>query len=333
MPTGLVDSMTIPSSTTLPVRVFSELALSFATPEGAPLEITARVLAGGTTEVVVALENPELLEMGEVVRGLSLDGDRGCRSVFTDADGGLMASTTFTIEARHDADPPEGMVLASGRVVSGEGRVAYTRVVSTTLSVEIAPRHFRLSLSYRSFSRTERPNKEIPDGTDMQSVRSIITVEDEITIESLAVRVEIRHSHIGDLRVFLVSPEGAMVALHDEEGSSADNIFETYTSLDHAGLAALVGESAQGEWTLTVGDYNLADIGTLEAWSLEISEFPGGGGGAGRRQRGGDGFAGGGRNPARDAAAVCGRDAGSGADICRHRRCAVQAEGDVRRGE
>ena len=271
IPTELVDSVTIPPSTTLPVRAFSGLVLSFATPEG-----VARVLAGGTTEVVVALENPGLLEMSEVVRvSLSTEIVVAVPSSLT-----LTATTpraTFTIEARHDADPPEGMVLASGRVMSGEERVAYTRVVSTTLSVEIVPRRFRLSLSPLSplgqFSATVRPNEAITDATETQSVRSVITVEDEITVGSLTVQVEIRHSFIGDLRVLLVSPEGAMVTLYRQLGNPVENLFETYTSLDHAGLATLVGTPAQGEWTLTVGDYIFQDTGTLEAWSLEISEF------------------------------------------------------------
>ena len=98
-------------------------------------------------------------------------------------------------------------------------------------------------------------------------------MEDEITIGSLAVQVEIRHSLIRDLRVLLVSPEGTVVALHDRAGGAMNNLFKTYTSLDHAGLAALAGERAQGEWTLTVGDYAGQDVGTLDAWSLEISEF------------------------------------------------------------
>ena len=146
-------------------------------------------------------------------------------------------------------------------------------VESTAVAVEVISRRFQLSLSPAGarFSRTVRPNEVIPDFTATQSVRSTITMAEATTIRSLSVRVEIRHSHIGDLRVLLVSPEGAVVALHNETGGSAENLFETYTSLDHTDLAALVGVPAQGEWILTVGDYLSGDTGTLEAWSLQTN--------------------------------------------------------------
>ncbi len=283
-----LERTTIPPSATLPVQVLREFTFSFTTLDGAPLEIitqpdnagrratTMQVLVGGTNAVVLELDHPGLLGVGEE---FFLD------PVPQPLDGRIESSQNpepgdeirLTIDPRSDVPLQTVTLDLTGRVelaLDGE-KVLHTRVVPVSLRVEIVPRRFRLSLSSAAgkFSRTERPNEEILDHTDTQSVRSVITVEDEITIESLAVRVEILHPHIGDLRVFLVSPGGADVLLHGQTGSTADNLFETYTSLDHAGLAALAGERAQGEWTLTVGDYAVGDIGTLEAWSLEINGF------------------------------------------------------------
>ena len=286
---------TIPSSATLPVQVLREFTISFATRDGTPLEITTspdntsrgvttvQILSGGDRTVMWVLDNPEFLDT-ELLGGdekflfdLLPPLRHGRVQSGQNAEPGDVF--TFSMEDRSDLLPGTVQLrgLLAGRVVlESDGKeVLHTRVVPITLRVEIAPRRFRLSLSPAGivqFSRTERPNEAIPD-TFRQSVQSAITVGDEITIESLAVRVEIRHSFIGDLRVFLVSPKGAVVALHDEAGGSAENLFETYTSLDHAGLVALVGAPAQGVWTLSVGDYADGNIGTLEAWSLEINGF------------------------------------------------------------
>ncbi len=240
------------------------------------LEISGfvRVLAGGSAAVTASLAAVET-PLG--TPRLFADETLAVTLAYHDGTGVALSGTLMTFDAESTAvgvtldaalDATPGTLTA---VVSGAVPVN-VEVAPAALSVEIAPRRFRLSLSDR-FSRTERPNEAIPDDTDTQSVHSIITVEDEITIESLTVQVEIRHSHIGDLRVLLVSPEGAVVALHDRAGGATNNLFETYTSLGHTGLAALAGAPAQGEWTLTVGDFADGDIGTLEAWSLEISGF------------------------------------------------------------
>ena len=93
-------------------------------------------------------------------------------------------------------------------------------VESTAVAVDVISRRFQLSLSPAGarFSRTVRPNEAIPDFTATQSVRSTITMAEATTIRSLSVRVEIRHSHIGDLRVLLISPEGTIVVLHQLYG-------------------------------------------------------------------------------------------------------------------
>ena len=284
-------STTIPSSATLPVRVLREFTFSFATRDGAPLEITTppdnagprattlRILVGNSHAVVLVLDDLGLLGVGEeFFLDLPPPLPNGRVSSSQAPEPGNVI--TFSVDAESDVRPRTVTLNdLAGKVKLGGSdgeEVLHTRVVPVSLRVEIVPRRFRLSLSPAGvvqFSRTERPNGVIPDDTDTQSVHSTITVEDEITIESLAVRVEISHLDIGDLRVLLVSPEGAVVALHDQTSSSAENLFETYTSLDHADLAALVGGAAQGEWTLTVGDYVSGDTGTLEAWSLEINGF------------------------------------------------------------
>ena len=212
------DGATIKPAT-LPVQVFHELTFSFATatPGEMPLE-QARVLAGGATRVRVVLDNPGLLEGDEAVRVLRVSLSPGLVNIsevepirLTSAN----TSATFVITAAHDT-PPLGTVRVTGQVVSGDIRVANKRVAPITLTVEIVPRRFRLSLE--QFSQTERPDAVIVNDSATQSVRSTITVAEDIMIRVLSVQVDIRHRSIGDLRVVLVSPEGAEVVLHQRTG-------------------------------------------------------------------------------------------------------------------
>ena len=256
-----------------------EFALGFETPEGEALTV-ARVLAGGTTEVAVVLTNVEVLEPDEAVSvTLTAETVSVVPPVVTLAE--TTPRITLSIEAAVDAVFGE-TVEATGVVLSGGSAVENTSVSSATLVMGVVARRFRLSvsgLSRAAFVGEETPAVSIPDNRDEQSVRSTITtisVEEDITIELLAVTVSISHTYIGDLQVRLISPEGTEVVLHDQTGIDTDDIRQVYTSAGNAGLASLTGESARGDWILTVGDYSSADVGRLESWGLYVNPSPGG---------------------------------------------------------
>ena len=271
-----VDGATVTPATLSVEIVPRAFVLAFAAPDGTPPLAVARVLAGGTTEVVVALENPDVLMEDEQLL-VSLQS-----TTVTVIPPELtltreQPSISLTIAALFDAVPPLGTIIASGEVLAGGAAVDGTKVIPVALSVEIAPRHFRLSLSPGArpgqFSATVRPSEMILTGT--RSVGSSIAVAESTTIKSLAVRVEISGVAPLVLLVRLRSPGGADVLLHGQTGGTELGFERAYTSRDHAGLAALAGESAQGEWTLMVTDFSAggSSIGTLEAWGLEINGF------------------------------------------------------------
>lgn len=106
------------------------------------------------------------------------------------------------------------------------------------------------------------------------------TVSDSISIRSLCsvaairVSVDITHPYIGDLTVVLQGSTCAPVTLHNQSGSSADDIVGTYpTTLTVDGPGALtdcVGDAAAGTWTLSLTDSSGGDVGTLNSWALDI---------------------------------------------------------------
>ena len=114
------------------------------------------------------------------------------------------------------------------------------------------------------------PETAIPDNTDNQSVRSTISVDEDVTIESLLVSVSITHTYNVDLKIELITPGGESVVLHERQEGEYGSLRMAYTSASHKGLKGLVGKAARGEWTLTVGDYARRDVGTLDMWNLEF---------------------------------------------------------------
>ncbi|ETX06040.1 MAG: hypothetical protein ETSY2_19425 [Candidatus Entotheonella gemina] len=136
---------------------------------------------------------------------------------------------------------------------------------------------------------------DIPDN-DPAGVSSPRDIMETGTVTELAVRVQINHTWVGDLRIVLRSPAGTEVILLDRPGvpntnfgCSNDNMDVTFR--DGAGidpethcegtipwltgdalpvdaLSMLAGESRQGMWTLTVSDNAMFDIGQLVNWEL-----------------------------------------------------------------
>jgi len=112
----------------------------------------------------------------------------------------------------------------------------------------------------RTYSAT--PATAIPDNAPA-GISSTIAVPDVGTVGSLKVNVDIAHTYRGDLVVRLVHA-GTTVTLHDRTGGGDDNLdlMLTPTQLD--------GKALAGDWKLEVVDTANADVGTLDAWSIEV---------------------------------------------------------------
>ena len=83
----------------------------------------------------------------------------------------------------------------------------------------------------------------------------------EVVRASVAVRID--HTYRGDLTLELVTPTGEHLEIADPTGSEND-IDETFS------VELPEGCSSQGSWHLVVADHAGLDVGTIEAWSLEL---------------------------------------------------------------
>ena len=124
---------------------------------------------------------------------------------------------------------------------------------------------------------------------DFTTTSSTITINQELGIADLNVKLNIAHTWDSDLYVYLQAPDGRRIDLVRYRGGSGDNF--TSTTLDDEAatsiasgrtpfsgsyrpeqpLAAFDGQNARGTWTLYVYDGGRRDTGTLNSWSLVIT--------------------------------------------------------------
>jgi subtilisin-like proprotein convertase family protein/Zn-dependent metalloprotease len=124
----------------------------------------------------------------------------------------------------------------------------------------------------KEISAWDSPGIPIPD-YDTTGIESPIVITDVGTIKDIRVGVNITHPYIADLEVSLIHPDGTRLRLHNRTGGSADDIITSYPDQTRPAesLAALIGKPVQGTWKLRVRDLNIADVGVLNAWGLDIA--------------------------------------------------------------
>ena len=168
-----------------------------------------------------------------------------------------------------------GATVYSGSSVDGSTSVSPTSTTTYTLTatgdggtatasvtVTVNPADNNGTVETRTFSSPDVP-KDIPDN-DPNGVISTINIADGTNIQSLSVKVDITHTFVGDLTLYLIGPDGSTVILRQNTGDSADDIHESYN------VTAFNGKSAVGTWKLKVVDNAEYDTGRIDGWSLTI---------------------------------------------------------------
>lgn len=119
-----------------------------------------------------------------------------------------------------------------------------------------------------------------------------VTVHGTVSDVNLTL-IDLRHTWVSDLEMYIVSPLGTAVLLVDNLGGSGDNyigtVFDdqaaesilsprapytgTYRPMDQ--LSVFNGEDMFGTWTLRVSDQAGGDLGVINSWSLQLNETAG----------------------------------------------------------
>jgi subtilisin family serine protease len=108
---------------------------------------------------------------------------------------------------------------------------------------------------------------------DLQTVSFTLDVPEAQAVEGVTVSVDLKHTYIGDL-IMTLKPPGSLsmspIVLHQRAGGSTKNLKKTYDASTTSSLAALVGKSCKGTWTLQIQDAAAQDAGTLVSFGLGL---------------------------------------------------------------
>ncbi len=185
------------------------------------------------------------------------DGDIALSLTDSLGSASLSASTitpgeSFTLTAPTTADTAWGDYSFTVTATSGE------LIKEKTVSLYVNPQ------GLNDFTYNNSTPVDIPDN-DPTGITSVIHIGDDLTVFDTSTFLDITHTYIGDLIVKLTSPAGTVATLHNQAGGSSDDIMQSFPS------SAFNGESAMGDWTLSIEDTYAQDTGTLNNWSLTIS--------------------------------------------------------------
>lgn len=119
--------------------------------------------------------------------------------------------------------------------------------------------------------RESTPGATIPDD-EAAGITDTITFEEDASILSSKVILDISHPYRGDLQVTLMAPWGLPIVLQPRnQGGAADHLRRTILEADLPALGALRGHGVKGPWRLTVQDLAAGDVGKLNRWALEFT--------------------------------------------------------------
>ncbi len=118
---------------------------------------------------------------------------------------------------------------------------------------------------------TGAPYRTLPNN-DGSSISSVVTISGTgATVSAdFNIDVNISHTYIGDLIVYILSPQGTNVMLHARTGGTTDNLVGNYphTLTPSGSLATLIGQPLDGNWTLVVRDAGGGGTGTFNYWAM-----------------------------------------------------------------
>ncbi|PKN63125.1 MAG: hypothetical protein CVU57_20890 [Deltaproteobacteria bacterium HGW-Deltaproteobacteria-15] len=121
----------------------------------------------------------------------------------------------------------------------------------------------------QNYIRNSTPKADIPDNNP-QGVRDIIHFDEQASITTLKVAVDITHTYRGDLVLTLIAPSGSVVELMARNGGRTADVRQSFDFASKTELQDLKGQFLAGDWVLHVQDLALADQGRLNNWQIEV---------------------------------------------------------------
>ena len=177
-----------------------------------------------------------------------------------DADGKIVGGEWLNYSQETH---PDFLWLPTGRGMWGNNPSIDWNNVKMLLDKAIDPNYDPdAGIVYKEFENTQGLPLDVPDDDDT-GVTHTISVTDDIEIKKLKVELNVEHTFMGDLKIGLTKGSTEAI-LHDRVGGGSDNLIETYT------LSEFIGESAMGDWVLSLSDGGNGDTGRLISWKIYV---------------------------------------------------------------
>jgi len=109
----------------------------------------------------------------------------------------------------------------------------------------------------------------IPDN-DPKGVSSLIRITETGTLKDLRISLNLTHTFLGDLEVYLQAPGGQRVLLQNRSLGNQTNLQTSYSLLNTPVLRRLLNQPITGLWQLVAIDQVASDTGTLNSWQLQL---------------------------------------------------------------
>jgi len=215
--------------------------------------------------VTIAANQPPAVTITSPSDGSTVSGLVSVTASASDTDG--VASVTFELPdgtSNIVTTAPFSTTWDSTRVPDGSGYLIHAIATDNRGMISVSTATITVSNCVNhTFNATNLPIA-IPDNNAI-GVTSTINVTGSGTVGSLSLSLNITHPFRGDLIVTLISPAGTSFIVSNREGGSTSNIVVTNLT-----VSTFNGETAAGNWQLKVQDLSIANVGTLNSWSLTI---------------------------------------------------------------
>ena len=238
-------------------------------------------VAGNHPEGFYLEEHPDIIcvasELPDRPTGISLvaTGEKagaiaaGVAALVLSVNPGLTAIEVRQIlQATADKVQPEAGEAAGYDAIGYSQRFGYGKV-NALKAVAAARRRVRLPLVADWLEFHQTTAIAIPDDP-LQGVFSSIQVTDDRQVLDLEVSLDLNHAFLGDLEIWLRSPDNRAILLQNRGLGRLEHLNKTYSVETVPLLKQAIAQSAAGVWQLQIIDHAPAHVGRLEHWTLRL---------------------------------------------------------------
>lgn len=141
--------------------------------------------------------------------------------------------------------------------------------VNAAKAVREAQRSRQSMPATRTIQRQNQAALEIPDASD-QGISSSIQIAEAGALREIQVTVDLEHSFLGDLELWLIPPQGNPVLLQGRTLGRQTQLQTTYSRQTTPNLSLLLNRPTEGRWQLWAVDRVPQNTGRINGWTLSL---------------------------------------------------------------